>query len=396
MTDKHELARRMEGIEPFYVMDLLAYARELESQGRHIIHMEIGEPDFPTAGPIRQAAQNALETDPIHYTSALGLPELRQAISSFYRQRYQLDIPASRIVITPGASGALQLVTGILINPGDDVLMSDPGYPCNRHFVRLFEGNAVSVPVGPDTHYQPDRALLEQYWTDNTRAVLIASPSNPTGSLIPETQLREVHDLVQQRNATLIVDEIYHGLTYAEQPQSALALGDSVFVINSFSKYFGMTGWRLGWIVAPEWAIDALDRLAQNLFLAPPTLSQHAALAAFDPETIDILEARRLAFQERRDYLVPALQALGFGIPEQPQGAFYIYANSARFSDDSFTFCRRLLDEAGVAVTPGRDFGAHEAAQHVRFAYTADMESLAEGIERLNKYLNISEEVSYR
>jgi len=396
MSNKHDLARRMEGIKPFYVMDLLAYARELEAQGRRIIHMEIGEPDFPTPEPIRQAAQRALETNPIHYTSALGLSELRQAISNFYRQRYELDIPASRIVITPGASGALQLVTGILINPGDAVLMADPGYPCNRHFVRLFEGKAVSVPVDADSHYQPDRALLEHYWTDDTRAVLIASPSNPTGSLIPETQLREVHELTQQRDATLIVDEIYHGLTYAEAPQSALALGDSVFVINSFSKYFGMTGWRLGWVVAPEWAIDALDRLAQNLFLAAPTLSQHAALAAFDSETLDILEARRLAFQERRDYLVPALQALGFGIPEQPEGAFYIYANSSRFSNDSFAFCRKLLDEAGVAVTPGKDFGTHEAAQYVRFAYTADMEDLAEGIERLTQYLNVKEEVSCR
>jgi aspartate/methionine/tyrosine aminotransferase len=389
MSDKHDLARRMEGIEPFYVMDLLAYARELEAQGRNIIHMEIGEPDFPTPEPIRQAAQSVLATNPIHYTSALGLPELREAISGFYRQRYQLDIPASRIVVAPGASGALQLVTGILINPGDAVLMADPGYPCNRHFVRLFEGDAVSVPVGPDTHYQPDRGLLERYWADKTRAVLIASPSNPTGSLIPAEQLREIYQLARQRDAVLIVDEIYHGLTYVGQPQSALELGDSVFVVNSFSKYFGMTGWRLGWIVAPEWAVEALDRLAQNLFLAPPTLSQHAALAAFHPETIDILEERRAAFQERRDFLVPALKALGFGIPEQPQGAFYIYANSARFSDDSFVFCRRLLDEAGVAITPGKDFGTHAAAEHVRFAYTSDMESLAEGVKRLKEYLNV-------
>jgi len=389
MSDKHDLAERMEGIQPFYVMDLLAYARELEAQGRQIIHMEIGEPDFPTADPIRQAAQTTLETNPIHYTSALGLPELRQAVSDFYQQRYQLDIPASRIVITPGASGALQLVTGILINSGDAVLMADPGYPCNRHFVRLFEGNAVSVPVGADSHYQPDQALLERYWADNTRAVMIASPSNPTGSLIPDAQLNEIYSLVQQRDAVLIVDEIYHGLTYAEQPRSALELGDSVFVINSFSKYFGMTGWRLGWIVAPEWAIDALDRLAQNLFLAPPTLSQHAALAAFQPETVKILEERRVAFQKRRDFLVPALRSLGFGIPEEPQGAFYIYANSTRFSNDSFSFCRQLLDDIGVAITPGKDFGTYGAADHVRFAYTSDMKNLEEGVRRMKDYLGV-------
>lgn len=389
MSNKHDLAERMEGIQPFYVMDLLAYARELEAQGRQIIHMEIGEPDFPTADPIRQAAQTTLETNPIHYTSALGLPELRQAVSDFYQQRYQLDIPASRIVITPGASGALQLVTGILINSGDTVLMADPGYPCNRHFVRLFEGNAVSVPVGADSHYQPDQALLERYWADNTRAVLIASPSNPTGSLIPDVQLKEIYSLIQQRDAALIVDEIYHGLTYAEQPRSALELGDSVFVINSFSKYFGMTGWRLGWIVAPEWAIDALNRLAQNLFLAPATLSQYAALAAFQPETVKILEERRKVFQKRRDFLVPALRSLGFGIPEEPQGAFYIYANSSRFSNDSFSFCRQLLDDIGVAITPGKDFGSYGAADHVRFAYTSDMKNLEEGIRRMKDYLGV-------
>jgi aspartate/methionine/tyrosine aminotransferase len=267
--------------------------------------------------------------------------------------------------------------------------MADPGYPCNRHFVRLFEGNAVSVPVGADSHYQPDKALLEQYWADNTCAVLIASPSNPTGSLIPVEQLKEIHSLVQQRDAVLIVDEIYHGLTYEEQPRSALELGDSVFVINSFSKYFGMTGWRLGWIVAPEWAMDALDRLAQNLFLAAPTLSQHAALAAFRPETIEILEQRRAAFKERRDYLIPALRSLGFGIPEEPQGAFYIYANSTRFSNDSFEFCRQLLDEIGVAITPGKDFGTYGAADHVRFAYTSDLNNLEEGVRRLKDYLSV-------
>jgi aspartate/methionine/tyrosine aminotransferase len=389
MSNKHDLADRMEGIQPFYVMDLLAYARKLEAQGRHIIHMEIGEPDFPTPDPIRLAAQNTLKTNPIHYTSALGLPELRQAISDFYQQRYQLEIPATRIVITPGASGALQLVMGILVNADDAVLMGDPGYPCNRHFVRLFGGDAISVPVGADSHYQPNRTLLEQYWAEKTRAIMIASPSNPTGSLIPVEQLKEIYTLAQERSAELVVDEIYHGLTYAGSARSALELGDSVFVINSFSKYFGMTGWRLGWIVAPEWAIDALDRLAQNLFLAAPTLSQHAALAAFSPETLEILEQRKAAFKERRDYLIPALRALGFDIPEEPQGAFYIYANSTRFSQDSFSFCRQILNEVGVAITPGKDFGSYAAADHVRFAYTSEMKSLQEGVRRLEEYLTV-------
>lgn len=387
MSDQHHLAQRMTGIEPFYVMELLAHARQLESEGRSIIHMEVGEPDFPTPEPVRQAAQSILETNPIHYTPALGLPELRQAISGHYHRRYGLDIPASRIVITPGSSGALQLTMGILINAGDAVLMADPGYPCNRHFVRLHEGQAIQIPVDHESHYQPNRALLEQHWHDKTCAVLVASPSNPTGSIIPATQLQELHDHIEQHGVVLIMDEIYHGLTYGVQPQTALALGDSVFVINSFSKYFGMTGWRLGWIVAPEWAVDALDRLAQNLFLSAPTLSQYAALTCFQAETLEILEQRRQAFQARRDYLLPALKSLGFNIQVEPQGAFYIYADSSRFSDDSFTFCYQLLDKTGVAVTPGKDFGSYRAASHVRFAYTSDMEQLEEGIRRLQEYL---------
>lgn len=387
MNDKHNLARRMAGIEPFYVMDLLAHARRLESEGRSIIHMEVGEPDFATPEPIRYEAKSVLEKNPIHYTPALGLPELREAISIFYRQRYDLEIPAARIVVTPGSSGALQLVMGILVNPGDKVLMTDPGYPCNRHFVRLYEGEAVQIPVDQNTHYQLNRSLLEKHWDEQIRAVMVASPSNPTGSIIPADQMQDLYAYIQQRGATLIVDEIYHGLTYGVQPQTALTLGNSVFVINGFSKFFGMTGWRLGWVVAPEWAIDALDRLAQNIFLSAPTLSQHAALAAFRPETMEILEQRRQAFQERRNYLVPALRSLGFGISEEPQGAFYIYADSSHFSDDSFSFCYQLLDEAGVAVTPGKDFGAYHAAKHVRFAYTSDVEKLREGVSRLQDYL---------
>ena len=387
MNDKHSFARRMAGIEPFYVMDLLAHARKLESEGRNIIHMEVGEPDYATPEPVRHEAELILEKNPIHYTPALGLPELREAISVFYRQRYSVEIPATRIIVTPGSSGALQLLMGILINPGDKVLMADPGYPCNRHFVRLYEGEAVQIPVDQSTHYQLDRSLLEMHWDKQTRAVVVASPSNPTGSLMPADQMQALYTYTKQRGASLIVDEIYHGLTYGVQPQTALTLGDSVFVVNSFSKFFGMTGWRLGWMVAPEWAIDALDRLAQNIFLSAPTLSQHAALAAFRPETMEILEQRRQAFGERRNYLVPALRSLGFGIADEPQGAFYIYADSSRFSDDSFSFCNRLLDKAGVAVTPGRDFGTYQAEKHVRFAYTSELEKLKEGVSRLQNYL---------
>jgi aspartate/methionine/tyrosine aminotransferase len=388
MSEKTDYADRMDSIQPFHVMDLLARARQLEAEGRDIVHMEIGEPDFPTPDPVRRAALRVLESDPVHYTPALGLPQLREAISGFYQQRYGLDIPASRIVVTPGASGALLLVVNLLINPGDGVLMSDPGYPCNRNFVRLACGKSVMIPVNADTQYQVTENLVRQHWNNNSRAVLLASPANPTGSLVDHEELKKIHTYVQHNQGHLIVDEIYHGLVYSDHPESALSIDDSVFVINSFSKYFGMTGWRLGWIVAPEWAVEGLDRLAQNLYLAAPTLAQHAALRAFSPENLEILEQRRQTFAQRRDFLVPALRSLGFELPFEPEGAFYVYANCEKFSNDSFALCNALLSEAGVAVTPGLDFGEHLASKHLRFAYTADIERLEEGVRRLQHYLS--------
>ena len=387
MSEKTDFADRMGSIQPFHVMDLLARARQLEAEGKDIVHMEIGEPDFPTTDPVRRAALKVLESDPVHYTPALGLPQLREAISGFYQQRYGLDIPASRIVVTPGASGALLLVVNLLINPGDGVLMSDPGYPCNRNFVSLACGKSVMIPVNADTQYQVTENLVRQHWNNSSRAVLLASPANPTGSLVDYEELKKIHTYVKHNQGHLIVDEIYHGLVYSDHPESALSIDDSVFVINSFSKYFGMTGWRLGWIVAPEWAVEGLDRLAQNLYLAAPTLAQHAALRAFSPENLEILEQRRQTFAQRRDFLVPALRSLGFELPFEPEGAFYVYANCEKFSNDSFALCNALLSEAGVAVTPGLDFGDHLASKHLRFAYTADIERLEEGIRRMQKFL---------
>ena len=387
MSEKTDFADRMGSIQPFHVMDLLARARQLEAEGKDIVHMEIGEPDFPTPDPVRRAALKGLESDPVHYTPALGLPELREAISGFYQQRYGLDIPASRIVVTPGASGALLLVVNLLINPGDGVLMSDPGYPCNRNFVSLACGKSVMIPVNADTRYQVTENLVRQHWNNSSRAVLLASPANPTGSLVDHEELKKIHTYVKHNQGHLIVDEIYHGLVYSDHPESALSIDDSVFVINSFSKYFGMTGWRLGWIVAPEWAVEGLDRLAQNLYLAAPTLAQHAALRAFSPENLEILEQRRQTFAQRRDFLVPALRSLGFELPFEPEGAFYVYANCEKFSNDSFALCNALLSEAGVAVTPGLDFGDHLASKHLRFAYTADIGRLEEGIRRMQKFL---------
>ena len=379
-------ARRIRAIAPFHVMALLARARELEAQGRSIVHMEIGEPDFATPQPIVDAGIRALQAGKTHYTPATGLPELRRAVAQHYQRVHGVSVDAQRIIITPGASGALQLILGLLVDPGSEVIMADPGYPCNRNFVYLYEGVPVSVPVGPEHHYQLCAELLDERCSARTACVMVASPSNPTGTLVPAQVLRALLELVRERGAALLVDEIYHGLTYAESPQTALAQGEDLFVINSFSKYFGMTGWRLGWLVAPPDCVEPLDTLAQNLFLAAPTPAQYAALAAFEPATLDILEQRRAEFRARRDFLLPALREIGFEIPVEPEGAFYLYADCSRFTDDSFSFAHRLLEQGGVAITPGIDFGQHRAAQHVRFSYTTSLQQLQQGVERIARF----------
>jgi aspartate/methionine/tyrosine aminotransferase len=381
------LSDRARDIQPFQVMDILARARAMEAAGRSIIHMEIGEPDFPTPPPIVEAGIRALKEGYTHYTSALGLPALREAISVFYQDRYGVAVPAARIVITPGASGALQLVLALLINPGDEIMLSDPGYPCNRHLVRLAGGEAVSLAVDASTYFQPSAEQVVAAWSPRTAAILLASPANPTGTLIAGEVMRDIFAEVKRRDACMIVDEIYHGLVYDQQATTALALSDQVFVVNSFSKYFGMTGWRLGWMVVPECYVPHVDKLSQNLFLAASTPAQHAALAAFHPDTIAILEARRREFAQRRDYLVTALRDLGFEVPVIPGGAFYVYAGCGRFSNDSQRFCEELLDKAGVAVTPGTDFGHYHPQTHLRFAYTTSLANLEEGVRRLRRFI---------
>jgi len=387
-TLRPHIADRMDDIQPFHVMALLGRARELEEQGRSIIHMEIGEPDFVTAQPIIDAGIEALQTGQTHYTPTMGLASLRDAISDYYKSHYAVDVPAHRIVVTPGASGALQLAFSVLINPGDAVVLADPGYPCNRHFVRLNEGQTIAAKVDATSRYQLNESILRESWTENSVAAMLASPSNPTGTLVEIDELKSMHNFVQHKGGVLVVDEIYHGLTYDSHAKTALSIADDIFVINSFSKYFGMTGWRLGWLVVPEAYVDAVDRLAQNIFLAAPTQAQHAALAAFQPATIEILNKRRDEFAERRDYLLPALRELGFDIPVTPDGAFYLYANCERFTNDSYSFASELLENEGVAITPGIDFGDHAANTHVRFAYTTSLENLQEGVARLKKYLN--------
>jgi Aspartate/tyrosine/aromatic aminotransferase len=382
---KHSIAaERMRDIQSFHVMALLAEARQREAAGQDIIHMEVGEPDFPTPPPIVEAGVKALQAGKTKYTAACGLPALREAIADYYARRFGVNISPQRIMITPGASGALQLVLGALLNPGDEVLMTDPGYPCNRHFVRLFEGIATGLPVGAETAYQLTPEHIQHYWRKSTRAVMLATPANPTGTVLSVAQLAALYAEVQPRGGQFIVDEIYQGLTYGIPDVTALAVdADNIWVINSFSKYFGMTGWRLGWVVAPEWAVSTLDRLAQNIFLAASTPAQYAALAAFTPEALAVMETQRQALQRRRDFLLPALRTLGFSVRAEPQGAFYIYAGSERFGDDAQRLCAAMLDKTGVVFTPGIDFGSNQATTHVRFAYTTSVARLEQAVERL-------------
>ncbi|MEJ1140904.1 pyridoxal phosphate-dependent aminotransferase [Stenotrophomonas sp. CCNWLW162] len=380
-------SRRSHEIAPFHVMSLLARAQALEQAGHDVIHLEIGEPDFTTAEPVVRAGQAALAAGHTRYTAARGLPALRQAISGFYRSHYGLDIDPERILVTPGGSGALLLASSLLVDPGRHWLLADPGYPCNRHFLRLVEGGAQLVPVGPDTAYQLTPSLVEQHWNADSVGALVASPANPTGTVLSADELAALSKALHARGGHLVVDEIYHGLTYGLDAASVLQVDDSAFVLNSFSKYFGMTGWRLGWLVAPPAAVPDLEKLAQNLYISASSIAQHAALACFSAESMAIFEQRREAFRERRDYLLPALRELGFRIEVEPQGAFYLYADVSAFTDDAQAFCAHFLETEHVAFTPGLDFGFHRANQHVRLAYTQEVPRLQEAVARIARGL---------
>lgn len=368
-------------------MDLLARAKQLEAEGRSILHLEVGEPDFATPTPIIDAGIQALRQLKTHYTAATGLPELRQAIADHYQRRFALAIDPRRVIVTPGASGALQLALSALTEPGESILLSDPGYPCNRNIAKILGLSSVDVQVSADTQYQLNAGHIHKHWLANTRAAMVASPSNPTGTLIERDAMRELLAAVSKANGHLIVDEIYQGLVYDVEEYSALSLSEELFVVNSFSKYFGMTGWRLGWMVVPERYVDAVDRVAQNIFLAASTLSQYAALAAFEPEAEAILQRRVEMFRQRRDYLLSVLPEMGFKLSLQPQGAFYIYADCSEITQDSFAWTRQLLEKEGVAVTPGIDFGGHQAATHVRFAYTRSLDELKRAMCRITRFI---------
>ena len=378
---------RSRAIEPFHVMALLARAQQLEAAGHDVIHLEIGEPDFSTAEPVVLAGQRALAAGLTRYTAACGLPALREALAGHYARRHGVAVDPRRILITPGGSGALLLASALLVDPGRELLLADPGYPCNRHFLRLVEAAAQLVPVGPDTRYQLDAELVARHWNERSVGALLASPANPTGTVLSREELASLSAALRSRGGHLLVDEIYHGLTYGMDAPSVLEVDADAFVLNSFSKYYGMTGWRLGWLVAPEDAVPELEKLAQNLYISAPTIAQHAALACFTPEAEAIFEARRAEFARRRDYLLPALRALGFRIEVEPQGAFYLYADISAFGGDAQAFCAHFLETEHVAFTPGLDFGSYRAGQHVRFAYTRSVDRLEQAVERIARGL---------
>lgn len=387
MHSTRSTALRLSDIEPFRVMDILAQAQAMQAAGRDVIHLEVGEPDFPTPPTVVEAGVRALRDGLTRYTPALGLPALREAIAGYYADRHGVALPASRVAVTPGASGALLLVMAALFDPGDEVLLADPGYPCNRHFARLLEARGVGIPVGPESNFQLTAEIVRRHWTASSKGVLIANPANPTGTLVEHDELKAIHAFVREQGGWLIVDEIYHELVYEDSPLSAVRLGEDVIVLNSFSKYWLMTGWRLGWLIVPESLMPAVDRLAQNIFLAAPTPAQHAALAAFSADTRAILETCKAELKVRRDVLVPALESMGFGLPARPQGAFYVYADIGGLAGDSEVFAARLLQEAGVAITPGTDFGQHAAKRHVRFAYTNDEARIEEAVVRMARFI---------
>jgi len=393
MTVHSGYADRLIEIQPFKTMKLFARAQELEAQGCDVVHMEVGEPDFATPAPIIAAGQAALAEGKTRYTSARGILELRVAIAGLYQSRYQLDVDPECIFITAGASGALALVSALLLNRGDGLLMTDPGYPCYRHFMRAFHGEGQLVPVTADTNYQLTVELVENNWRSNTRGVLLASPANPTGAVIDDDILRGISDLVEQKGGYLVVDEIYHGLTYGENKASgscsALEINRQSFILSSFSKYFGMTGWRLGWLVAPAAAVTDLEKLAQNLFICPSTIAQYAALAGFSEDAEAIMESHRATFHQRRDYLVAGLRQLGFSVPQAPAVALYVYARLPDGVGPSEQFCHRLLEEFKVAATPGTDFGFFQADDHVRFTYAEDIDRLGLALERIKNALEV-------
>jgi aspartate/methionine/tyrosine aminotransferase len=379
-------AARAAEIQPFEVMEVMARAHALEAQGRRVVHMEIGEPDFTAPEPVVEAAVRAVRAGATAYSAALGLPQLREAIASYSREHLREAVEADTVAVTAGASGALLLTLALYVDPGDEVLVPDPGYPGYRHFVRAFEGVAKPLPVSAAENFQPTLEMVRAAWGPRTLGVLLGSPANPTGTTIPPRELERIAQFVAERDGVLILDEIYRGLSYEDAATPPPQLPGEVVRINSFSKYFCMTGWRLGWAAMPRPRVREFEKLAQHLFICPSAVAQQAALAAFLPETLEVLEARRLEFRRRRDFLLPALERAGLRVPARPSGAFYIFADCSAHGEDARRFALELLEREAVAATPGLDFGTHDTHRYVRFAYTRSIEDIEEAARRIARF----------
>ena len=391
------ISQRAQRIEPFYVMEMAKAAQRIALDARNsdqpMVFLNIGEPDFTAPPQVQVAAERAIHDGHTQYTNALGLDALRERISGWYASRFGVQVPARRIVVTAGASGALLLASMALIEEGDEVLMPDPSYPCNRHFVSAAQGKAVLLPTDASQRFQLSAAQVQAHWNDHTRGVLLASPSNPTGTSVAAAELKAIHEVVQKRGGITLVDEIYLGLSYDDAfGQTALAIDDQIISINSFSKYFHMTGWRLGWLVVPDELVPVMERLAQNLFICPSTVSQYAALACFEDATLAIYEERRAAFKARRDSFIPKLNAMGLTVPVMPDGAFYAWADCRNVCQrlglkDSWALAEHLMQHAHVAITPGRDFGIHAPDDFVRFSTASSLHDLQTAAQRIQNLL---------
>lgn len=381
-------ADRLQHTAPFYAVQVSKRTRELRAQGKDIISLGIGEPDFTAAPQVVQALNEAAQKGLSGYSPAAGLPGLREAIARFYGEQFHAPVDPRRVIVTNGGSGALMLATLALINPGDKVLMPDPSYPANANFILAAGGHTELIATTAESRFQLSANDIATHWDAHTRGVLIASPSNPTGTSIKHDELASILAQVRQRDGFVIMDEIYLGLTYDESPRSVLTHDDQVIVINSFSKFFHMTGWRLGWLIVPDHLVAPIDKLASSLSICAPTLAQHAAMACFEPQTMALFEQRRQAFKTRRDFMVPALESIGFTVPVKPDGAFYVYADVTRHSNDSQALATQLIENAGVAIVPGLDFGPAHARQMARLSYTTGLDEIAQAIERMNTMLN--------
>lgn len=381
------LATRTDNIVPFYAVELFKQANALNAQGRDVISLGIGEPDFTAPAQVIETLNRAADAGLSGYTSPAGIAPLRDAIAHYYQQHFSATVDPARVIVTAGASGALLLAAMTLINPGDEVLMPDPSYPANQNFIMAAGGIPRLVPCSPQQRFQLTAESVVQNWGPATRGVLIASPSNPTGTTITKEDLSALIKEVKQRNGFVIMDEIYLGIYYEDTPVSALTLDDNLIIINSFSKYFHMTGWRLGWLIAPPHLVAAMEKLAASIAICAPSLAQHAALTCFEPEVMRIYENRRLSFKQRRDYLLPEFERLGLHVPVKPDGAFYIYADIRQHSQDSMAFSQQLLHQASVAAVPGQDFGPAHAAHMLRFSYATGLDRLEEAIHRLDRHL---------